>query len=658
MARRSLAALFCACLFALLVPPTSAQPARPGLYDLPFDPIYARALMTGTRTVAGVPGPGIWESSAHYAIDATLDPRANRLDGQQRATYYNASPDTLRHLVMKLRQNLHAPGVQRNRPVEITGGMLLGKVSVDGRAFEQNAPEDGTAGRYEVAGTVMTVFLEQPLAPGDSALVDMGWSFRVPQAGPLAVRMGQDGEVFFLAYWYPQFAVYDDVRGWHTEPYLGLAEHYMDWADYDLSLTVPRGWLVQSTGTLQNPVAVLSAKTRERLSRAMASDEPVAIRTATERPERVEREPTVTWTYRAENVRDVAFSASAAYVWDAVRASVGDRDGDGQDDYALAQALYRPEEESWAEAATYAKFSVEHLSELLIPYPYAHMTAVEGIIGGGMEFPMMTLISGGRSPRSLFGVTYHEIAHEWFPMIVGQDEKAFTWMDEGLVSYLTNVGVEAYFPEEDVWQRRRQYHYLLAGTGRAVPPMRHGDRFPVADGAVDVNPTQGLARVVASYSTPAVALRALEAIHGREAVLGALQGYVQRWAYKHPYPRDFFATMDALLGAEHDYFWKGTFYEAWPLDHAIMDVRQGEDVVTVEIQDRGLQPFPAFVTATYADGRTAQAQVPVETWLSGATTATVTFPPGALSQITLDPDGYLVDVDQTNDVWRPAGGQP
>ena len=651
--RRLLTAPLLAC--GLLLATAHAQPARPGPYDLPPDVAYARTLLAGTRTADGAPGPGLWESTARYAIEATVDPRSNRLDGQQRATYHNASPDTLQHLVMKLRQNLHAPGVQRNRPVEVTGGLFLNEMTVNGRPFAQDADQDDAdgPGRYDVAGTVMTVHLDRPLAPGDSAVVDMGWHFRIPQGGPLAVRMGQDGEVFFLAYWYPQFAVYDDVRGWHTDPYLGLAEHYMDWADYDLALTVPKGWIVQSTGTLQNPGAVLSERERQRLAKAATSDDVVAIRTADERPERVEREPSVTWRFRAENVRDVAFSTSAAYVWDAVRAGVGDRDGDGQADYALAQALYRPQEETWAKAAEYAKFSVEHLSENVMPYPYAHMTAAEGLIGGGMEFPMMTLISGGRSPRSLFGVTYHEIAHEWFPMIVGQDEKSFTWMDEGLASYLTNVGVEAYFPEEDVWERRRQYHYLLAGTGRAVAPMTHGDRYPVSDGAADVNPTQGLARVVASYSTPVVALRALEGLYGREAVLGALQGYAERWAYRHPYPRDFFATLDAQLGADHDYLWRGTFYDTWPLDHAIAGVREEDGAVVVEVEDRGLQPFPALVTATYADGREVSAQVPVTTWLGGATRAEVSLPAGTVTEIALDPESFLPDVDQTNDVWRP-----
>ena len=657
-APRVLSPLLLLAALALSLPAAVAQPARPGPYDLPFDPAYTRALLTGSRTLAGAPGPALWQSRARYAIDAAVDPRTNRLTGRQRATYHNASPDSLGHLVLKLRQNLHAPGVMRNRPVEITGGLSLGDVSVDGRTFALDADleVDGGPGRYEVAGTVMTVFLDAPLAPGDSATVAMDWSFRVPAGGPLAVRMGQDGEVFFLAYWYPQFAVYDDVRGWHTDPYLGLAEHYMGWADYELALTVPQGWIVQSTGTLMNPGEVLSDRARARLAEAARSDEVVAIRTAAERPERVEREPSVTWRFEAENVRDVAFSTSAAYVWDAVRASVGDLDGDGQPDFALAQALYRPREESWAEAAAYAKFSVEHLSKHLTPYPYAHMTAVEGLIGGGMEFPMMTLISGGRSPRSLFGTTYHEVAHEWFPMLVGQDEKTFTWMDEGLASYLTNVGVEAYFPEEDVWQRRRQYHYLLAGTGRAVAPMTHGDRFPVADGAASVNPTQGLARIVANYSTPAVALRALEGLYGREAVLGALRSYAERWSYRHPYPQDFFAQMDQALGADHRYLWRGTFYETWPLDHAIAAVREESDQVVIEVEDRGLQPFPALVALTYADGRTATAQVPVETWLGGATRAEVTFPAGAVQEVVLDPEGFLPDVDQTNDVWTAEDG--
>ena len=245
----------------------------------------------------------------------------------------------------------------------------------------------------------------------------------------------------------------------------------------------------------------------------------------------------------------------------------------------------------------------------------------------------------------------------WFPMIVGQNEKQFTWMDEGLTSYNTNVGTNAFYPEGvpvfgtgsprvDAWDRRRQYHYFIAGTSLPRPPMRHADRYPLADG--------NIARFIASYSTPAVMLHALEGIVGEAQFLEAYREYARRWAFKHPYPYDFFNTMEASLGQDLDWLWTPMLYETWAMDHGIADIRESPGGITVTIRDEGLAPMPAIVEAVYTDGTKRQARVPVQTWLGGAREATVTFPPGELLGVQLDPGSYLPDVNAEND-QRAAG---
>jgi aminopeptidase N len=292
------------------------------------------------------------------------------------------------------------------------------------------------------------------------------------------------------------------------------------------------------------------------------------------------------------------------------------------------------------------------------------MTAVEGLIGGGMEYPMMTLIGGARNDQSLFGVTHHEIGHMWFPMIVGSNEKAFTWMDEGLTSYNTNVGFGDFFdgsaenrPAVDAWARGRQAHYFLAGTGFAVEPMRHNDLYPLGGGTPQVDPVQNASRGVASYSTPAVLLRAVEGLYGRDRFLEAYREYARRWAYRHPYPYDLLNTFEDVLGDDLDWLWTPTLFETWTVDQAVAAVEEAPQGVRVTVEDRALAPMPMPVTVTYADGRTETQTVPVQTWLGGARTAVLTFPPGDATAVVIDADDYLMDADRSNNTWTDTAAE-
>jgi hypothetical protein len=449
--------------------------------------------------------------------------------------------------------------------------------------------------------------------------------------------MGQDGDVYYLGYWYPQMAVYDDVNGWTAEPYQGDGEFYMGFADYDVSVTVPEDWLVGATGTLQNGDSILSDSVQARLQRARRSDDVISVVDSTERGAATvgasDGDSTLTWTFAAERVRDFAFGTSSDFVWDATSAETGT----GR---SMIHAFYRPEKRPWHRSAEFAQFSVEHLSDTIMPYPDPQMTTVEGPIGGGMEYPMITLIGDPTSSEALFGVTYHEISHMWFPMTVGTNEKKYAWLDEGTTTFNETEGRDAFYPDQDAWARSEHYYFRFA-TSVETPSMRHADRYPV----------DGPARYVASYDKPGVMLHALRRILGDETFRTAYRTYAERWAYKHPTPYDFFNTFEDVSGRELDWFWRGAFYESWTMDHAIRSVETTEEKTVVTVADNGRLPMPVFLEATYPDGRTVERWVSVESWLDGQRQVKVVLEGGPVSRVVLNPGDALPDLYRSNDQW-------
>jgi hypothetical protein len=438
-------------------------------------------------------------------------------------------------------------------------------------------------------------------------------------------------------------AVYDDLNGWTAEPYQGDGEFYMGYADYDVSVTVPEGWLVGATGTLQNGDAVLSDSAQARLDRARTAEDIISVVDSTERGVGTATaaapagDSTLTWRFAAEQVRDFAFGTSKDFVWDATSAETGS----GR---SMIHALYRPEKRTWHRSAAFAQFSVEHLSDTIMPYPDPQMTTVEGPIGGGMEYPMITLIGTPTSAESLFGVTYHEISHMWFPMTVGTNEKKYAWLDEGTTTFNETEGRDAFYPDQDAWARSEHYYFRFA-TSVGTPSMRHADRYPV----------DGPARYVASYDKPGVMLHALRGILGDETFREGYRTYAERWAYKHPTPYDFFNTFEDVARRELDWFWRGAFYESWTMDHAIRSVDHRGDSTVVTVADKGRLPMPVFLNATYADGRTVERRVGVEPWLDGRRQVEVVLDGGPVSTVVLNPDGLLPDLYRSNDRWTASG---
>ncbi|HEX6748956.1 MAG TPA: M1 family metallopeptidase [Longimicrobium sp.] len=628
----------------------SAQ--RWNLRPVPMSDAYRRGLRAGTRSATGEPGARYWQQSVSYRIRAELDPRTTELRGSERIVYRNRSPDTLATVVLNLYQNIYTENAARNRRAPNTGGVALDRVAVQGTALRERpaaatvSVTSASPAGYEVAGTIARLDLPRRLAPGDSAVLEIDWHQKVPPA-PTFRTAWEDAlgaRAFVVGQWYPQVAVYDDLRGWDATPYLGDGEFYLEYGDFDVDLTLPAGWIVGATGTLANAAEVLSPQTRERLARAAASDSVVHVVTAADLAPGAALARggggRLTWRFTARNVRDFAFAASDRYLWDAVRATVPDSAGGER--AVTVSALYRPGAQGWEQAWRYGRHAISFFSRLVVPYPYPQATMAEGPIGG-MEYPMLVFIPRPSEAADLQSVIAHELGHEWFPMLVGSDEASYAWMDEGITSYHEDRAAESFFPGTQVTGVNA--YLRVAGHDAEVPLMRHTDLV-----------TPYGARTVAAYSKPAAVLVALRTVLGDSTFNLALREYARAWSYRHPQSWDFFDTVERVAGRDLDWFWYPWFFETGVLDQAIESVRPVSGGVEVVIRDRGDNPMPVYVAATSGEGMVTEQEAPVEEWLAGGgrRTMTVLLPTsGAVTRVEIDPRRRFPDADRANNVWTP-----
>ena len=606
------------------------------------------------RSASGRPGPAYWQQRADYDIEAALDEDTHTVTGTVRLRYTNHSPEALDHLWFHLEQNLFETD---SRGGPITGraassladdhGYRLGTVTVDGRPV---APV--------VTDTRMRLDLARPLAAGGGvAEVVIPYSFVIP-ASPGTPRMGrletERGTVYSMAQWFPRVAVFDDVNGWNHQPYLGAGEFYLNYGDYDLALTVPASHTVVATGVLQNPGDVYSADQRQRLAAARSSDDALPVVTAADRDAAARLSGTRTWRYRAENVRDVAWGTSRSFLVDGANAAVTMDDGSTNNVLILSaypdEGVGTAEEPGWEEATRYGRASILNNSRWY-PYPYPVAISVASHIGG-MEYPMIHFSSVRSRHKGLFGVIDHELAHNWFPMIVGSDERRHAWMDEGFDTFLNGPSEVAFYNEGD--------DPSLPGYGEARPPTGASiaSGFRGAELAVDdeimTYPDQLAGREIGwnSYSKPGAGLHLLRtAVLGEARFDAAFKEYIRRWAFKHPQPADFFRTMEDVSGEDLDWFWRGWFDTRHHYDARLVAVEQDDDAAEVTVAQAGGLVFPTVVEVTFTDGTTARVDVPVEGW-GRNDEVTVTAPASGrtVASARLDPDGLLPDTDRDNDV--------
>ncbi len=607
---------------------------------------------TLVREGSGRPGPEYWQQRVDYTIAVSLDTATHTIAGRETIRYTNRSPDTLRYIWLQLDQNIFrddSRGALLNPPDArfaargFKGGFVLDGVRavgpMGGRAVR------GRALKTIEEGTVMRVELDRPLPPRGVTSLEIGYSFQVPEHG--ADRMGREqfpeGWLYEIAQWYPRLAVYDDVRGWNTEQYLGQGEFYLEYGDIDFAITVPRGFIVAGTGRLTNPLEVLTAQQRARLARALHSDSTVAIIAKNEVGQPSARPAgagaTLTWRFSARNVRDVAWAAAPNFIWDA----------SGWNGI-LMQSFYPPVADSiWRESTRMVRHSIKHYSEKWFSYPYPTAINVNGPVGG-MEYPMIVFCANRRSREGLFGVTTHELGHEWFPMTVGSNERLYAWMDEGFNSFINIYSARTYFPDQS-WLRARgqaEQWALFAATGRDEPGITPADRvMPELLGQ-------------AAYNKPATGLYLL-----RHAILdstrfdSAFREYIRRWAFKHPTPADFFRSMEDGVGEDLSYFWRGWFLRTDVVDQAVDSVRTSKDssgttYTAIYLSSPGGLPMPVDLRLTFADGSLENTRLPVEAWFEGNHFTYVRIFPKELVKVEIDPDKNFPDVRRQNNTWTKS----
>jgi hypothetical protein len=586
------------------------------------------------RSADGEPGPEYWQQRADYSIAATLDTGLKKVSGTVRIRYTNNSPDTLRLIWLQLDQNLYRTGSKG--AALYSSGSRWGVRGFEGGYQLNNVRVGGTQVEPKINDTMMRLDLPAPLPPRGGALeIGMEYAFVVPEHG--SDRMGRDGQLYEIAQWYPRMAVYDDVRGWNTDPYLGQGEFYLEYGDIDYAITVPAGFTVAGSGMLDNVAEVLTSDQRERLERAKKSSTVVSIITAAEAKAR-QVDGSKTWRFRATNVRDVAWAAAPDFRWDATSWNG-----------ILCQSYYQfPKAgKSWESAAEQTQWTIKHYSETFFAYPYPQATSVAGPVGG-MEYPMFVMVHyGSGDPASIFGTLNHEHGHQWFPMIVGSNERRYAWQDEGINTYINAFATEARYPGSEAFTDYYANWRDIVSRGIQSPLMTMPDAIhPSALGAI-------------GYRKPAVVLLTLRNhVVGAETFDRAFHEYIRRWAFKHPTPADFFRTIENVSGEDLDWFWTGFFYSNDVLDIAVDSVVQsasgGAQSARVILRKTTSIPFPVSFRVKYADGTTQDFKFPVQVWTRASRFEASIAVVKAIVGVRLWTESFVPDWNSTNDRWGDA----
>jgi hypothetical protein len=636
-------------LLLLLAPALGAQqPARAIRRTIPITRSFERGLAAGTRDSTGRPGPHYWQLKVDYRIRARLDPVPGRVTGQAAITIWNPSPTPFDTVVLRLYQNrFTASGTRVRHPPSVTSGIRLLRVVANGHevdSLDALVPVWATP-------TVVRLPLATPIPAGGSGSVEVEWTGEVPdvpEGRRGAARGGRRGSrVFQVAQWYPQVAKFDDLRGWDLEPHLGSSEFYNNYGSYDVTLDLPAGWLVGATGTLQNPGEVLSPLVRQRLARVTDSDAQQEIVGSGDRGVgwATAGGDRLAWRFTADSVNDFAWAASPDYLWEATRATIPERGA------IPINILYLPEHDRYRQTGAMARHALEFYSRLWFPYAFPQFTQADGP-EGGMEYPMLTM-SGPN-----FGVTDHEIGHQWWPMMVGTNETWYGWMDEGFNDYMNILSGAAWRDRPAVLDSLGA-SYGETALSESQAPMMWDNNYG------------GAFTTYVTYDKAGMMLSMLGGMVGDSAVVRAMRSYARTWRFRHPSPWDFMFAMNRELGRDLGWFWYYWLFTTETSDGAITGVEQRGGRTRVTVTQRGEMPAPVVLRVEFAaDGpgpvtkmrnaviedRTALVTWPVEVWFDGRRSflAELEFGTARITRIRLDPGARFPDRDPSDNVWpRP-----
>ena len=616
---------------------------------------------TATRSASGKPGHAYWQNSADYKIDVNLNETTKEISGSETITYTNNSPDELEFLWMQLDQNLFKQDSRGNAIIPIRGsrngakgqsfdgGYGINKIQLIYKKGRRSTVLNTT---YSIVDTRMKVNLPKVLkANGGTVGIQIDFSFTSPDYG--SDRMGvletENGRVFTLAQWYPRMCVYDDVTGWNTLPYLGAGEFYLEYGTFDVNITAPASHIVVCSGALLNPSEVYTQEQQKRLKKAEASDTTIMIRSeseVTESSSRPDGASTLTWKFRIENSRDVAWASSAAFILDAARINLP------SGKKSLAMSAYPVEsvgQDAWTRSTEYTKASIEHYSDKWLEYPYPAAINVAGN-EGGMEYPGIVFCNYESKTARLWGVTDHEFGHIWFPMIVGSNERLHAWMDEGFNTFINSLSTDA-FNDGEYKEPVRNMHRF---SGMLV-----NDKLEAVYTSPDNLKERNLG--ILAYYKPSAGLTILrEHILGEERFDEAFTAYIDRWAYKHPTPDDFFRTIENVAGEDLRWFWRGWFINSWKVDQAITKVKYVKNDPTqgalVTIENLEQMPMPVVIEFKTVSGSVTRHTLPVEIWKRNTSWTFKHNSTEELKKVVIDPDYVLPDVNSSNNKWKSTDG--
>jgi hypothetical protein len=636
----------------------TAQKNPESIYD-PHE-LFAQNFFTKNgnefRSANGAPGIKYWQNRADYTLQATIDTVENTLKGVETIHYTNNSPDQLSSLWLQLDQNTYRENARSNFYTSRRRG---GNFHTNGYQFESITIEHNgkiEKADYIIDDTRMQIRLSNKLSSKEKINIHIKYHYTIPGTfgGRTDFFSTKNGKIYEIAQWYPRMCVYDDLEGWSTLPFLGSGEFYCEYGDFDYTVSVPAGMIVAGSGELQNEKEVLSAKQIERLSAARNSDKTIMILTEEEVNNQTKissDKKLVSWHFKMNNTRDVAFGASAAYVWDAAKVNLpGGKK-------CLAMSVYPVEsagENAWGRATEYLKKSIEFFSEKFLAYPYP-VAINEAGRAGGMEYPGIVFDGMNAKAGNLYWVTAHEIGHNWFPMIVGSDERRYAWMDEGFNTFIDVYAADAFNNGEYAPKRDGEYAPGKGNPADEIIPLLQDPEAPSMMARADMLSEKYRHPLV--YFKPAFGLVLLrEVVLGKDRFDYAFKKYIERWAYKHPSPDDFFRTMNNEAGEDLSWFWKEWFYHNWELDMAVQsvsykagDAKNGVDITLMNLQKMAM---PFTLQIVLKDGTKQDFKLPVETWMQSDIHTIHLNTSQSLQSVTIDPQNMLPDSNRKNNVWK------
>jgi len=627
-----------------------AQEAPKYDYVEAFKPFFYTQTGTPTRSASGQPGYAYWQNSADYNLNVSLNETKNEITGTAEITYTNNSTDKLGFLWLQLDQNLFEKDSRGNAVVPESGS----RNGAHGETFEggykiKSVKYDGKDVKYTITDTRMQIDLPSELkAQGGVAKIKIEYSFLSPKYGSdrMGIQDTKNGKIFTMAQWYPRMCVYDDVMGWNTLPYLGASEFYLEYGNITANITVPANHYVVASGELLNAKEVYSKEENNRWEQAKNSDKTITIHSEAEVGKN-QATGTKTWKFKIEKARDFAWASSSAFVLDAAKINLPS----GKKSLAIsAYPVESAGEKAWGRSTEYTKAAIEHYSAKWYEYTYPAATNVAGN-EGGMEYPGIVFCHMDSKGESLWGVTDHEFGHNWFPMIVGSNERLFAWMDEGFNTFINELSTEAFNKGE---------YYEKKNIAQMGSFLMSDNYEPIMVGPDNMKENS---IGILAYYKPGMGLGILrESILGPEKFDKAFRTYIDRWAFKHPTPWDFFHTMENVSGEELNWFWRGWFINKWKIDQGVKNVKyvngDFKNGAKITIENLGQLPMPTTVQVKFKDGTEKIVKLPIEIWKRNTEWTFKVDSAKEIDFVKIDPNSQIPDINSKNNSWTSADAKP